>query len=297
MFDKQTVLIALGNFDGLHIGHKKVLQSDKNQYDKKIALMFKEHPRKILSGKAPGELLTPEKRSSILEEWGFMPAYIDFSEVFNLSPREFFDKILIGRFGADALCCGFNYRFGKNAEGNADLLSIICREKGIKLTVSSEVDFKGEPVSSTRIRECILKGDTESAKDMLGRYFSYDFPVVHGDARGRILGSPTINQFFTENFAVPEFGVYASFTLIEGEKYPSVTNIGVRPTIGNSEKRSETNIIGFDGDLYGKRIEVNLVEKIRGEMSFGSLEELSAQIFRDRKTSLEIAKRKWQNEV
>ena len=297
MSEKQSVLIALGNFDGLHIGHRKVLESNKNNYDKKIALMFREHPGKFLSGKAPAQLITPEKRNALLAEWGFTAEYIDFSEVSSLSPIEFVEEILIKKFGADALCCGFNYRFGKDAKGNADLLSIICKEKGLKLLVSSEVDYEGKPVSSTRIRECILKGDTKSVKEMLGRYFNYDFPVVHGDARGRFLGSPTINQFFTEDFAVPEFGVYASFTVVDGKKYPSVTNIGVRPTIGNSEKRSETNIIGFDGDLYGKRIEVNLVEKIRGEMVFGSLEELSAQISRDRKTSLEIAKRTWQNEV
>ena len=132
---------------------------------------------------------------------------------------------------------------------------------------------------------------------MLGRYFSYDFEVVHGDARGRILGSPTINQFFSENFTVAEYGDYASFTIVNGKKYISVTNIGVRPTIeGGSEKRSETNIVGFDGDLYGQNIEVFLVEKLRGEMAFKSLDELSARISADREKATEIIKKEFQNE-
>ncbi len=297
MFDKPEVLIALGTFDGLHIGHKQVLLSDTAEYDKRITLLFTSHPKKVLTGMSPGELITPEKRGYLLSEWGFTPEFIDFSEIFELTPEEFADEILVGRYGATALSCGFNYRFGKNASGNPEILAEFCRERGIKLTVCREVDFDGEPVSSTRIRECLKSGDTETAKAMLGRYFSYDFPVVHGDARGRILGSPTINQFFTEDFTVPEFGVYASYTVIEGEKYPSVTNIGVRPTIGNSEKRSETNIIGYQGDLYGQCVEVALVKKIRGEMQFASLEELSGQIAKDREASLEIAKRTWQNGI
>ena len=131
----------------------------------------------------------------------------------------------------------------------------------------------------------------QQANAMLGRFFSYDFEVKHGDERGRILGSPTINQFFVKDFCVPEFGVYASITKIDGVEYSSVTNIGVRPTIeGVSEKRSETNIIGFEGDLYGKHPEVFIVEKIRGELKFNSLEELSEQIAKDRELSIEIIK-------
>jgi riboflavin kinase/FMN adenylyltransferase len=297
MFEKRQVLVALGTFDGLHIGHKKVLLSDTTEYDEKIALMFTEHPQKTLSGDVPGELITATKRKQLLNQWGYMPRFIDFSEISNLSPEEFIDEILIKKFNATALCCGFNYRFGKCAKGDVNLLKRLCAEREIKLTVCEEVDFEGLPVSSTRIRESIKKGDIRTANEMLGRYFSYDFEVVHGDARGRTLGSPTINQFFSENFAVAEYGVYASFTIINGKKYISVTNIGVRPTIeGGSEKRSETNIVGFSGDLYGQNIEVFLVEKLRGEMAFKSLDELSARIFADREKATEIIKKEFQNE-
>ena len=297
MFEKRRVLVALGTFDGLHLGHKKVLLSDTTEYDEKIALMFAEHPQKTLSGNVPGELITPMKRGNLLNEWGYVPEFLDFSKISGISPEDFVDEILVEKFGATALCCGFNYRFGKGAKGDVALLKQLCAERGIKLTVCDEVDFEGAPISSTRIRECIKNGDIRTANQMLGRYFSYDFEVVHGDARGRILGSPTINQFFTENFAVAEYGVYASFTIVDGKKYISVTNIGVRPTIeGISEKRSETNIVGFDGDLYGQNIEVFLVEKLRGEMAFKSLDELGTRIFVDRENATEIIKKEFQNE-
>ena len=297
MCEKRRVLVALGTFDGLHIGHKRVLLSDTTEYDEKIALMFNEHPQKTLSGDVPDKLITDSKRSEILNEWGYKPEFIDFSEISRLSPEEFIDEILVKKFNATALCCGFNYRFGKGAKGDVTLLKRLCAEREIRLTVCEEVDFEGAPVSSTRIRESIKNGDIRTANKMLGRYFSYDFEVVHGDARGRILGSPTINQFFNDNFAVAEYGVYASFTIIEGKKYISVTNIGVRPTIeGVSEKRSETNIVGFSGDLYGQNIEVFLVEKLRGEMAFKSLDELSARISADREKATEIIKKEFQNE-
>ncbi len=297
MSENKKVLVALGTFDGLHLGHKKVLLSDTTEYEEKIAVMFTEHPQKTLSGVVPGELITESKRNELLKEWGYIPVFLDFSEISKLSPEEFVDKILLEKFSATALCCGFNYRFGKGAKGDASLLKQLCAEREIKLTVCNEVEFDGAPVSSTRIRECLKNGDIRTANKMLGRYFSYNFEVVHGDARGRILGSPTINQFFSENFTVAEYGVYASFTIVDGKKYISVTNIGVRPTIkGGSEKRSETNIVGFEGDLYGKNIEVFLVEKLRGEMAFNSLEALSAQIAVDREKTREIMKKEFQNE-
>ncbi len=285
---REGAFIALGTFDGLHIGHKAVITSETTEYEKKIALMFKEHPQVLLTGSNPGKLLAKEKEIQILRSWGLVPEYVDFAEISEYSPEEFIDRILIEKYNAKSIACGFNYRFGKNAAGNVDVLKKLCFEREIKLTVVEEIKYNDEAVSSTRIREALLKGDIKSANQMLGRPFSYDFQVFHGDQRGRILGSPTINQFFPEGFTVPEYGVYASFTVIDGKKYPSVTNIGIRPTIGNSEKRSETNIIGFQGDLYGQHPEVFIIEKLRGEMQFGSLDELSNQIAIDREKALKI---------
>ena len=287
----QGAFVALGTFDGLHIGHKAVITAEKSEYSKKLALMFSEHPQLALTGKHPGILTMPQKERELLASWGVQAEYIDFNSVSQLTPEQFVDEILVGRYGAASIACGFNYRFGKGASGDVQLLRRLCAEREIKLTVVDEVDYDNEPVSSTRIRKAVSEGNMQQANAMLGRFFSYDFEVKHGDERGRILGSPTINQFFVKDFCVPEFGVYASITKIDGTEYPSVTNIGVRPTIeGVSEKRSETNIIGFEGDLYGKHPEVFIVEKIRGELKFNSLEELSEQIAKDRELSIEIIK-------
>ena len=281
--------VALGTFDGLHMGHKAVITAEKSQYERKIALMFIQHPQSK-NGEAPFRLITPQQEREILFSWGVEPVYLDFTEISDMSPTEFVDTILVDKLNAKSIACGFNYRFGKGAEGDVNTLMTLCAEREIKLTVVDKIEYNDEPVSSTRIREAVRTGDMKAARAMLGRYFSYDFEVLHGDERGRVLGSPTINQFFTHDFQVPEFGVYASFTDVDGEIYPSVTNVGVRPTIGNSEKRSETNIIGYNGDLYGQYPRVFLVEKIRGEKAFGSLDELRESIFADREKALNILK-------
>lgn len=282
--------VALGTFDGLHLGHKAVITAEKTEYQRKLALMFTKHPQLSLKGEAPGALITPEKEQEILSGWGVTAEYVDFSQICNLTPEAFVDDILIKKFNASSVACGFNYRFGKDASGDAKALLRLCAEREIKVTVVDAVEYENETVSSTRIRQALREGRMKDVKNMLGRYFSYDFLVVHGDERGRVLGSPTINQFFDEDFAVPQFGVYASFTVVDGKKYPSVTNIGVRPTFKNSEKRSETNIIGFDGDLYGKHPEVFIVEKMREEMKFSSLDELKTQIDKDKESALAILK-------
>ena len=282
--------VALGTFDGLHLGHKAVITAEKTEYQRKLALMFTKHPQLSLKGEAPGALITPEKEKEILSGWGVTAEYIDFSQICNLTPEAFVDDILIKKFNASSVACGFNYRFGKDAEGDAKALLRLCAEREIKVTVVDAVEYENETISSTRIRQALREGRMKDVKNMLGRYFSYDFLVVHGDERGRVLGSPTINQFFDEDFAVPQFGVYASFTVVDGKKYPSVTNIGVRPTFKNSEKRSETNILGFNGDLYGKHPEVFIVEKMREEMKFSSLDELKSQIDKDKESALAILK-------
>ena len=297
MNTKKKVLIALGTFDGLHRGHKQVLLQDTGEYDKKIALMFSVHPRQVLFGEAPGELITANKKAELLKAWGYTPELVNFEDISGYSPEDFCEKLLSEKYGASALSCGFNYRFGKNARGDVDFLKAYAEKNHIALSVCPHIDYEGEPISSTRIRECIRRGDMPSANKMLGRCFSYDFQVVHGDARGRTLDSPTINQFFPEEFVIPAYGVYASRTLVDGREYASVTNIGIRPTIANSEKRSETNIIGFEGDLYGKNIEVSLVKKIRDEMKFNSLEELKAQIGIDREKTIEILKGESTNDL
>ncbi len=273
--------IALGSFDGLHIGHLEVIKnalSLKNDGLLPCVMLFDGHPLERLTGSAPRELMTAKAREELLRKLGVTPVYVVFSEIMNMTPKEFVDSVIIKKLNAEAVCCGYNYRFGKSAAAGAEELKILCGERGIRTLVSGEVDVDGIPVSSTRIRELIENGDVKTANRMLGRAFSYTLEVVGGYRRGRILGAPTINQNFPENFAVPRFGVYVSETVVGGSSYRSVTNIGVRPTITDNRLLSETHIFGFSGDLYGRRIEVRLLDFIRPEKKFASFEELSEQI-------------------
>lgn len=289
MFDTvktKGCFLALGTFDGLHLGHKAVLKAGESE--NRYALLFNEHPQKVLKGASPTSLITKETENKLLLQWGITPIYIDFSDISDLSPEAFFEEIIVKKINPREISVGFNYRFGKNAEGDAELLSSLCKSFGITLFKAKAEMYENEPISSTRIRAAIKSGDIEKANAMLGRSFCYDFEVVHGDERGRTIGSPTINQFFDDNFTIPAFGVYASKTEIDGKIYPSVTNIGIRPTVGSSKERSETNIIGFEGDLYGRRITVMPQKKLRDEKKFSSLEGLRAQIDFDRERTLKM---------
>ncbi len=278
--------LALGNFDGVHIGHRAVI-GEAVQMARRWGLLpgavvFQEHPQKALRGQAPARLCDDQMRLRAFEAAGAKAVcVIDFEEVMSLTPEAFVEQILVCRLHARALSCGYDYRFGGGCTGDAGRLRELCLCHGIRFSMAEEVDFGGLPVSSTRIRAALEQGRTEEANAMLGRPFCYDFTVVGGDRRGRKLGAPTINQFFPEGFVVPKFGVYASKTLVEGQYHPSVTNIGLRPTIGTQSLRSETYIMDFSGDLYGRKIEVSLMHFLRGEVCFDSLDALRAQIAAD----------------
>lgn len=297
VFSSKTA-VALGSFDGLHTGHMSVITcalSFKECGLNPLVMLFDSHPLKTLSGRAPAEILQPSLRNEILEGRGVGTTVIPFEEIKDFSPREFFTQILIKKLNAGAVCCGSNYRFGKNGAGSIGELKALCEEFGIEIKISPEIAFDGSPVSSTRIRQAIEGGNIPLANAMLGREFRYKYTVVSGDRRGRLMGAPTINQHFTENFVVPKIGVYSSVTVVEGREYPSVTNIGLRPSFENEDLRSETCILGFSGDLYGKDIEVRLLKYLRGEMKFDSMEALGTQIRRDAEASKEIFVKRGEN--
>jgi riboflavin kinase/FMN adenylyltransferase len=278
--------VALGTFDGLHRGHLKIIENavslaEKNGFEP-VVMLFDVHPQAVLRGVAPPKLIPDDIRESILRSMGIKSIVFDFRELSSLSAEEFFDKILVGRLNAGALCCGENYRFAKNASGNTDILKELCEKSGVLLKVCELETVCGEVVSSTKIRSFVQNGEIEKANEMLGRFFCYRSPVVSGKHLGRRLGIPTINQQFESGFVEPKRGVYASFTVIDGKRYKSVTNIGVRPTVEkNGRLNSETFIIDFDGNIYGNNPTVELVSFIREERVFSSVEELKKQIERD----------------
>ncbi len=277
--------VALGYFDGIHIGHREVLDKALSVAEEKglvpVVMLFDIHPRKLVSGSIPPMLTSEEDKREILTEMGFTVFDFDFHKGMNYSPNEFIEKILVETLNAKAVSCGFDYHYGKGGKGNADTMREELGKRNIEFFSASPVVLGEDIVSSTEIRKCISQGDIEKANAMLGEYFSYDFEVVKGDGIGRTIGFPTINQFFPEDFIVPKYGVYASMAKIDGKTYPAVTNVGIRPTVAEEGMRSETCILDFSGELYGKKVQVKLIKYLRDEIKFPDLEALKRAIGKD----------------
>ncbi len=283
--------IALGNFDGLHAGHRAVLRKAYNySLDKKvraIALVFDVHPKTYL-GEKIRLLQTNEEKKTEIEKIGLETKVISFEEFKNFSAEEFVVKVLQERFNAKAVFCGFNYHFGKGGKADASTLERLCVENGIEAYVNEETFVDGEKVNSSKLRELLQNGDVEKANKLMTKDFSYSFTVVHGQKRGRQMGFPTANQYFPPELVLPKFGVYASTSEVDGKIYRSFTNIGFRPTFPEDDVRSETHIFDFDGDLYGKKVRVTLHKFIREERKFSSPDELALQLAEDKKTAEEF---------
>jgi len=282
------ISLALGTFDGLHTGHLQVINQAKESRYKPYVLLFDVHPLSVITGTAPCSLISDKMRDDIIESLGVNIIKASFAEIADMPYDEFFKKYLVEKYHAGSLSCGENYTFGAGGKGNVEKLKALCGEYGVELNIAPTQTCNGETVSSTRIRSLLESGDIKTANAMLGREFSYRSAVVDGDKRGRTLGFPTANQFFPDNFVKLKFGVYASKAVVDGEIFPSVTNIGIRPTVSTQRYRSETYIINFQGNIYGKELEVRLTDFLRPEIKFGSLSELSRAIERDSKKSQEI---------
>ena len=278
----KSTSVALGCFDGIHLGHQAVIQKlFLPEYGtlNKAVFSFADGPA---FKNAAESIASYDDKCAILRDMGISELILpSFDSVKDYSPEDFFNEILIEKLDARLLVCGTNYRFGKKAAGDTDLLRGLCERQGIACMVIPAVTYDGEMISSSRIRTALKNGDVVSAAKMLGRPFSYCLEVVHGRKLGRQLGTPTINQYFPEDFLIPVFGVYASVTEVDHVCYPSVTNIGVKPTVGSERPLSETWIIGCDDDLYGRSIRVSLIDYMRKEHKFHSIEELKNAIHKD----------------
>ena len=282
-------VIALGFFDGVHIGHGELLKRTAERA-KELSftpgvLTYSPHPSEILAKEAVGLINTTEERCEIIRRlYGISDITVkEFTrEYASLSCEAFIDEILIGELSAGYVVAGFDFRFGKGGKGDAEMLRSLCKSRGIGCDIIDRVELDGDTVSSSRIRELILLGDMEGAARLLGHYHCIMSEVKHGARLGREIGFPTINQSLSEKLCIPKFGVYAAAAEIDGKLCAAVTNIGVRPTVAEGEApRAETHIIGFSGDLYEKTVKVELVKFLRSEVKFSSVEELKEQIARD----------------
>ena len=205
---------------------------------------------------------------------------LDFDKVKTLSPEEFLN-LLVKNFGATHFSVGYNYHFGKGASGNAKFLREYCNKYSLTPIITDGVKENGEYISSSAIRQYLKEGNVKGANSFLGRRFSYTATVIAGDKRGRTIGVPTINQHLPQGLVQVKFGVYHSFVELDGQGYNAITNIGLRPTYEVDTPILETHIIGFSGDLYGKNVTVQLVDYIRPEQKFTTLEELTTAIKND----------------
>lgn len=285
---EQETAVALGMFDGVHLGHRQVIGEAIKAPLKTVVMTFTTAHKRPIKKAEQKDILTTSGRLKILEEMGVKAVYMpDFDDICMLSPDAFVTDILSGKLRAKLICCGEDFRFGKNARGDVLLLRRLCGELGIKLVITPYVMFGDRAVSSTRIRKCILAGDIVTANKLLGYNYFIEGKVIYGKQIGRTISCPTINQELCENVCVPKYGVYVSTTEVDSVTYPSITNVGKKPTIkGERKPLSETHVIGIDKDLYGRTLRVTLYKFIRSEEKFDSMAELSSHIHRD----IEMAK-------
>ena len=286
----EKTAVALGYFDGLHLGHVGVISAAMAQPGLKPAVFTFNCDTTLPKFRGPEDIISFENKCELMEKIGVKYIYApDFAEVCTLTDEEFVKKILIDRLNAGFACCGSNFRFGKGGSGTPDRLAEIGAKYGMRAEVVPDVCLDGQLISSTRIREHIRKGEIEQANRLLGYELWYRLPVVRGNEIGRTISFPTINQIIPETNIVPRYGVNKRYDEVDGKHNHGVTNIGVKPTVTRRDGTGavmETHIIDYSGDLYGRNIAVALVRFIRPEVKFSGLDELKQQIARDKENAL-----------
>lgn len=289
---KPTVL-TLGVFDGLHLGHQRIMQTvveRANAVDAvPTAITFDPHPRAVLHPEsAPPLLQTLDQRLANLELLGIGQAIvIAFDREFAAQPAEVFLRDIVhDRLHAKEVYLGKGFAFGKNRGGNIELLRKLSGELGFHADEVEEVRLRGHRISSSRIREMLAAGRVNLTRRMLGRPYGVEGVIIRGNRRGHTIGFPTAN-LKPHNRVIPKFGVYATATLVDGTWRRSITNIGVRPTFETQAEPSiESYLFDFDGDLYGDVLRVRFLHRIRDERKFNGIDELKAQIEKDSRRAL-----------
>jgi len=280
-------LLTIGVFDGVHAGHRHLLEKLQQRATEKNLLSgvvtFNPHPQSVLHphNQLPW-LSNLEDRVRAFRELGInIVAVLTFTpKVAQLSAQEFI-SLVKKQLRMRGIMVGPDFALGRGQEGNIDLLRSLGREMEFSVEVIPPYTINGEVVSSTLIRQALARGDMRKVERLMGRYFYLGGTVITSDKRGRVLGFPTANLDIKPQQALPGNGIYATIAQVDGKQFPSATNIGIRPTFGEGEKTVETHLLNYKGDLYGKDIRLEFVQKLRDEQRFPSSEELKVQIEKD----------------
>jgi riboflavin kinase/FMN adenylyltransferase len=287
---------TIGVFDGVHRGHQAILKPLVEQAHAAgapaVVVTFFPHPVVVLRGiSEPVYLTTPDERAQLLEELG-VDAVVTLTfdrALAGLSAEEFMRQMRAA-LGLRQLWVGSDFALGRNRQGDVPTLRALGEQLGYQLHVTGEVNLDGERVSSSRIRALLREGAAQAAAEMLGRPYALEGTVVHGDGRGRLLGFPTANIAYWEGKITPAYGVYATWTVVEGERRASVTSVGVRPTFDppGSPPRVEAFLMDFDADLYDRPARVEFLKFLRPELRFNSAQALIDQMVRDTQNAREV---------
>lgn len=289
-------MVTLGTFDGVHLGHKRVLEnlaaSATDAGCESLLLTFYPHPRMVLKSGKPIKLLnTIEEKTRLLSALGIENLIIHpFDEEFsNMSAEDFVKKVLVGAFNTRKIIVGHDHRFGKGRTAGFEDLQRFGQQYGFEVEQIPARQIDDISVSSTKIREALNQGDVALAKTFLGYEYNVSGRVVLGRQLGRTIGFPTANIAVSDDEKMlPEIGVYAVKVRLENEEFNGMMNIGFKPTVGSEYLSLEVHLFDFDRDIYDKTVEVAFIERLRAEQKFGSLDELKAQIAKDEKLARQI---------
>ena len=289
----ETSVLTIGNFDGVHLGHqaliRRTVEAARAANAEAVVVTFDPHPQRVLRAQPMTLLSSLPQRLRLFEQLGAAAVcVVPFTaKLAELSAEQFLESLLLNNFNVRGLVIGYDFAFGHNREGTAEVLKALSARHGFALELVPAVLLDGEIVSSTRIRAALSAADFPAAERLLGRPWSVLAPVERGERLGHKLGFPTITQPAREPLPIP-FAIYASWALVAGCRYAAASSFGIRPTLGYTEPVLESHLLDFLGDLYGQMVEVIPVRRLREERNFPSLDALQAQIAEDCREAREV---------
>ncbi|APD06387.1 riboflavin kinase [Flavobacteriaceae bacterium UJ101] len=280
-----TIVLTLGMYDGVHLGHQKILNEvvnrAKDRKGKSVLLTFAPHPRKVLQEGVALKMLSLQKEKlDLLEKTGLDYVIVHpFTKEFSrLNSTDFVRNLLVNQIGINELIIGYDHHFGRNREGSFDDLEELSEVYDFDLVKIDAQSFSDITVSSTKIRNALLEGEIEKANQLLNYNYSIEGLVIHGDKIGRTLNFPTANLKVDPEKLIPKKGVYLFQTIYNSKNYYGLVHIGTRPTVEGEEDRIEAFLFDFDQEIYNKKLKISFLQKIREEKKFNSIEELRKQI-------------------